>query len=284
MNHLLANQDGVITRAQALAAALTPRQIHHRIATKQWCALHRGVYLEANRSHAPAARLRAVVFAAGRGAHAHGPSAAWWLGLLPHPPRTHYITVPTPRKATIRGCKVRRRTIATPDTTTTRGLTITALPLTILDTAVTIPDGTAFLDRALQRWTTLADLTATHQRNKGRHGARKATTMLRNARTGGESEAERLLIHHLRKHKIHGWRTQVQVRGYFLDIAFEKHKLAIEVDGWAWHRDVQRFTSDMTRQNVLINEGWRVLRFSWHHVNANPDAVVREIREALSRG
>ncbi|WP_420910907.1 DUF559 domain-containing protein [Rhodococcus sp. OK519] len=52
-------------------------------------------------------------------------------------------------------------------------------------------------------------------------------------------------------------------------------------DGWAWHRDVERFNRDTERQNV--NAGWHVLRFTWHHLRNDPESVLTQIRQALAR-
>ncbi len=70
--------------------------------------------------------------------------------------------------------------------------------------------------------------------------------------------------------------------GYEIDVAFPARRLAVEVDGWAWHSGVDRFRWDRQRQNALVNAGWRVLRFTWHDFTARPEAVIAEIRAALA--
>ena len=59
-------------------------------------------------------------------------------------------------------------------------------------------------------------------------------------------------------------------------------RIAIEVDGWAWHVDVERFQADRRRQNALVNAGWTVLRFTWHDLTADPERVIAQIRAALA--
>jgi len=58
--------------------------------------------------------------------------------------------------------------------------------------------------------------------------------------------------------------------------------VAVEVDGWAWHHDAARFQRDRVRQNVLVNDGWVVLRFTWHDLTARPAAAVAQIRQSLA--
>ena len=60
-------------------------------------------------------------------------------------------------------------------------------------------------------------------------------------------------------------------------------RIAVEVDGWAWHADVDRFRADLPEGNALLAEGWQVLRFTWHDLDRRPVACVAEIRAALDR-
>ncbi|WP_228524356.1 endonuclease domain-containing protein [Rhodococcus rhodochrous] len=103
------------------------------------------------------------------------------------------------------------------------------------------------------------------------------------ARDGGHSQAERIFHRLLRQAGLTGWRAHVMSCGYEIDVAFEAERVAIEIDGWAWHRDADRHRHDIERQNVLINAGWHVLRFTWHMLTQDPDGVVRRIRAALGR-
>lgn len=79
------------------------------------------------------------------------------------------------------------------------------------------------------------------------------------------------------------WSTRYRCRNYLIDLAFPAERVAVEVDGWAWHVDAERFLSDRRRQNALVNAGWTVLRFTWHDLEGNPTRVVAEIRTALAR-
>jgi very-short-patch-repair endonuclease len=65
-----------------------------------------------------------------------------------------------------------------------------------------------------------------------------------------------------------------------IDIAFQA-ELGIEVDGWAWHMDVDRFRADRRKGNALVRTGWLLLRFTWHDLTNRPAHVIAEIRAAL---
>jgi very-short-patch-repair endonuclease len=109
--------------------------------------------------------------------------------------------------------------------------------------------------------------------------------MLRQAADGASSDAERVLHRLLRGALIDGWVANhlVVLSGieYWIDVAFVARRLAVEVDGWAWHCDVDRFAHDRRRQNALVLAGWTVLRFTWHDLMSRPQAVVAEIQAAL---
>jgi very-short-patch-repair endonuclease len=67
-----------------------------------------------------------------------------------------------------------------------------------------------------------------------------------------------------------------------LDFAYVAHKVAIECDGFSTHGSRLAFEDDRRRQNFLVLEGWRVLRFTWRQITSSPDWVVEQVRRALS--
>jgi very-short-patch-repair endonuclease len=56
----------------------------------------------------------------------------------------------------------------------------------------------------------------------------------------------------------------------------------VEVDGWAYHRDLPAFRRDQERQNALVLAGWTVLRVNWHDLEADPDGVLATVRAATA--
>ena len=84
----------------------------------------------------------------------------------------------------------------------------------------------------------------------------------------------------LRAAGITGWVLGHPFGPYTIDIAFAM--LAVEIDGWAWHMDVDRFKTDRHKGNALVRARWDLLRFTWHDLTNPPDYVVAEIRAALA--
>jgi len=118
-------------------------------------------------------------------------------------------------------------------------------------------------------------------------GSGHAGELIRAAADRSASAGERLFIGHLRAAGIRGWQANYPWNPSddrtTVDIAFVRERLAIEIDGWAWHHTPQRFQRDRAKQNALVAAGWTVLRFTWFDLNDRPGDVVRRVRAALER-
>jgi len=228
-------------------------------------------------------RLRAAALWGAPRAAVSGLAAAWWHGLVECCPAVIELTLPRDRRPRAQpGIRVRRRDLHLADLVSIRGIWLTDMPLTVLECAVQLgPDGPAFLDRALQRQVRLETLHRAHRRNLGQRGSKAAGTLLAVAARGGESEAERRLVRLLRRAGIEGWQLGYLVDGYRIDLAFPAARVAVEVDGWAYHRDAKRFRQERRRQNDLVLAGWTILRLIWDDLNHRPAPVLAQIRAAL---
>lgn len=277
----LRDHDGVITLAQARAAGLSDDAVGRRVRSGRWLRCSPGVFFADDRPFTDASRIRAAVWSHGSLAVASGLSAAWWHGLTGFAPDVVEVTVPRVSNHRRRpGVRTRRRDLAPKDIVERKGLQITALPLTVVEAAVRRGGGAMLMDAALQRRVELPQLWRAHLRNKGRHGSPASRRLLRAAEGGARSEAERLLVKLLNDAGITGWETNYPVGGYKVDVALPDAKVAIEVDGWAFHSDSETFVKDRQRQNAIALLGWQVLRFTWLDLAEYPDRVIAEIKFA----
>ena len=70
-------------------------------------------------------------------------------------------------------------------------------------------------------------------------------------------------------------------RKYRADIYFPDHRLAVEVDGFAFHSSKSAFQSDRERQNAFVMAGYRVLRYYNGQIRNEIDRVIEEVRTCL---
>jgi very-short-patch-repair endonuclease len=159
---------------------------------------------------------------------------------------------------------------------------VTGLALTVVEAAARRGGGSAVLDSALQQQVELRDLWRAHLRNTGRYGSPAARRLLQIAADGARSEAERLFVKLMRQAGITGWKTNYRIGGYRADFAFPDARVAIEIDGLAFHSKQSDFQADRVRQNDIALMGWQVLRFTWLDLTEYPDRVIAIVRRAIS--
>ena len=75
-------------------------------------------------------------------------------------------------------------------------------------------------------------------------------------------------------------RVEVGGRVFFLDAACDEVKLAVEMDGAAYHGSSQQRQRDIGRDSLLATVGWQTLRFGYRRMTTQPDACRRDIRAA----
>ncbi len=289
VERFLARHEGVITRAQARACGLSDDQIARKVATGEWLRRAPGVYFATAWPWTAAAAVRVAGEWVGAVGALAGPTAAWWLGLgiaRPYP-----LTVIAPRGSSRRppsGVTLTRRDLG-PDRRKHRGLWVVSTELAALDAAVALGrDGQPFLDRALQQGhVTLDGLRSAQARHLGRRGSAAAHQLVVRAGDRAASEAERLVLALLRRGGITGWSVNLEValsdgRRAIIDVAFPAARFALEVDGWAFHCDPERFVSGRARKRALVADGWVVAEVTWEDLVQRPDKVLDEIRRTLA--
>ncbi|HEY5880314.1 MAG TPA: DUF559 domain-containing protein [Nakamurella sp.] len=67
------------------------------------------------------------------------------------------------------------------------------------------------------------------------------------------------------------------------DVVFEEIRRLVEVDGFAFHTDHERFQDDRLRQNEFAVAGWTVRRFTWWTPTKEPERALQGIQATIAR-
>ncbi len=247
------------------------------------CAVLPGVYASPKVATTFDVRVRAVMAAAPDAILVDGAAAkaSFWPEL-----RVSRVTCALPvDKAAQPGFHFSRREIP-PELVVQRGrLRMTAPGLTALDLCATL--GGEPIDEVLRtRAATLAQLHRAIELTGSRKGNTSRRELLLDSRDQPWSEAERLFHRLLRAAGLTGWRANIEVNvdgwTFYLDVGFRRCRLAVEIDGRRHVTDRKLFEKDRWRQNALVIDGWRVLRFTWRMLVDRPEHVIETVRRALA--
>jgi Uncharacterized protein conserved in bacteria len=289
---LLARQSGRFTRGQARSGGFSAYRIGRRIESGEWRVVRGWVLALAAVPDSLEAREWEALLSAGPGATFAGPSAGRRHSFEIADPRPCIVVPPWRRPDVPDGVMVLRRELPDNDVVVREECLLTGRDSTVIDCALLLDEAAAmrFVERSLQRsWiSSYEELTWRVQHAVGRRGVEQLVGIVRALGSGAHSDAERRLVTGLRGHAVLGWSCNLEVTDQsgligIVDVAFPAIKLAVELDGRAWHVDRDRFQHDRTRQNRLVAAGWTVLRFTWEDITYRIDAVLADICAAVAR-
>ncbi len=284
---LASRQHATISRRQALDLGLGRGAIQARVQNGSWVRTERGVYAAASSPGTWEQRVVSAVLSGGENAAAsHLTAAALWH-LIDGRPGTIDITVPHHRRLATRPLRNVHRSRADPEVRTVFGISVTSPARTVVDLAAQLdePRLEAVLDAALERRLVSVIGLRRHVQRHGlanRRGMKQLSRLLLDRANGTPgSELERNFLRLVRRAGLPAPARQHRVRRRRIDFAYVDEKIAIELDGFAHHGRKSVFDDDRRRQNLLVLDGWLVLRFTWHDVTKKPEGVVAILRQAL---
>lgn len=285
-------QEGILTRAQALAGGISDRVIYAHVRRGRWRRLHPGVYATFSGPLSENCALWAAVLRAGGGAVLSYQTAARLWGLAQ--PRTVgtaiHVTVPSgspaPRTPGIvlhysrRVDQARHPVLAPPRTT------VEETALDLAGSTNTAEEAVAWILRAVAgRRTTLARIAAAlDQRSRMRWRAELAH-VLSPVNSGVHSILEFRYVNHVeRPHGLPpGTRQRLLRRGArteYSDVSYDDFAVLVELDGRAFHPDSARYR-DTARDNANIAAGWVTLRYTWFDVTQRSCEIAGQLAESL---
>lgn len=221
-----------------------------------------------------------------------GRTAGWLHGLDLPPCAPIEVTVsPACGVSTRSGVVVRRVDLPRSEITTQRGLCVTAELRTVTDLARYLPlvDAVVAVDQALHDG--LVELSQLGRFVIESPPRRRGIAQLRSVIELAEPLTESPMETRLRLVLVQAGlpRPEAQVRlygtdGVFIgrpDFVYRDAHLVIEFDGGV-HRDL--LERDDRRQNLLVDAGYRVLRYTSAAVLRTPDIIVPQVAAALGLG
>jgi hypothetical protein len=288
---LAATQHGLVSRDQALALGFSASALRWRVRCGRWKAVRPSVFRVEGAPVTWRQELKAVCLWTARGAAvSHRAAAALW-GLARF--RQGQVEVSVTRDLRVAGPAVVHRVDCLPhhEVQSVDGLPVTSPTRTLIDLCATEDPQTleATVDECLRRkLTSLEKLSAALDRSRGHRG----TSFLRalvDRYQGGEAPAESAaeakflgLVDDAGLPRPEKQRALVaRKRLRRLDFAYAPQRVAIEVDGYAYHSDPVAFERDRERRNALTARGWKVLNFTWRALNDRPDEVIGDLCRAL---
>lgn len=279
-------RSGPFTIAQALAAGVSPEQLRG----KAWRRLSRGWYCWAGVDPGTDARLTIIAEALPAGGALAGLTAARLHGLeLPEGGCVEIVVPPNSGVSRRGDARVRCVKLAPGDVLWRGGLPLTSPLRTCFDLAHRLPlvAAVAAIDMALhQGLIELEEFRHYVEAQSGAGGVVRARRVLDLAEPKSESPMETRLRLLLVRSGLPRPEAQVELhdaRGRFVgrpDLFYREASLGLEYDGEN-HRD--RLVSDNRRQNALQAIGVTLLRYTYSDLYERPEAVVREVRQALAR-
>lgn len=263
---------------------------HRQESARRWQRVHRGVWCAYTGPLTFHSRCAAALAALGDDAALDADTAARLLGFR-RAEAAAVIRVVIPhgtRRKTLAGVQVRQsRTLTARSYDERKGLRVVRIERAALAMALRLPkDITHIVAEVVQQGlTTSARLRGTALGLGVVKGRRRLLQAIDEAGGGARSGLEARFVAILRKARLplpqQNFPLLIDGRRIWLDVCFPELRIAIEIDGKAYHLFSEDWENDLERQNDLVLDGWLVLRFSAQVIRDRPDLVVRRVTKAL---
>lgn len=267
--------DGPFTWGEARRLGLTRRGLDELVSTRQVRHVLRNVYVPARLPDVIEARARAAALVVTPSGVFCDRTAAWLHGVdvldyreLEILPPLDYVVLRDRHRIERPELTGGERDLAPYDICLVHGLRVTTPLRTALDLGCLLPrpDGLAALDMFMRlHGISRAQLEAALPRYRGRRGVRKLRVQVALADGLSESPGEsrtRLAIHDagIPAPELQHWVCHRGVALFRLDLAYPKHRVAVEYDGEEWHEKTEeQRVADRARRTWLRQHGWTVI-------------------------
>ncbi len=294
---LLSVQHGIVSRDQARRLGWSDRQIGHRLKSGWWQRVYPRTLATFSGPLPRDARLWAAVLWAGQGAVLSHQTAAEVHGIIDRPAGGGiHLTVPARRRpaqlGTVRGVVVHRRDRSNDELAGPFRLPRTSIEDTVLDLATGAPTfdlAYSWISRAVSRQLVtpgrLRAALAARPRARWRSWLADA---LADAAAGSHSSLERRYVadveraHGLPRSRLQAGRV-LNGRTHYRDSWYAEYRVAVEIDGPAYHR-YEQVQADKDRDNAnLALDDVKTFRFGPVAVTENVCQTAAMVAVTLQR-
>ena len=274
---------GVVTRAELLAAGVTPGEIKHRLLSGALLRQHAGVYRVGHEAPSLEARYMAAVRAGGDGALLSGRAAAHLWRLVKGEAPTAEITTRTLRR--IEGVRTRRCAhLSALDAAIYRSIPVTTVARTLVDIAAVLSVDAlarACHEAGVLYRTTPADIEAVLARRPRSRGAGQLRRIMRGDVRVTLSKLETRFLELVSSDGLPLPETNRPAGGRRVDCRWPRHRLTVELDSYRFHNSRHAWEQDRRREREARGRGDDFRRYTYDDVFARPDLVLKELRTAL---
>jgi very-short-patch-repair endonuclease len=275
-----------VTRAQLLAAGVSPSALGRALRASRLHSVHRGVYAPvAPELLTEEGHLLAALLAAGDGALLSHGTAAWRWRIIPAPPSMIELALPRDH-AEIQGLTVFvSRNLRPGDTSVNGRFPTTSVPRTLLDLATRYERRAllkALAEAEFQHDLRPADVERTLRR--GHPGSANLRAALKEHAPGhGEmkSRLERRFRNLLISHGIELPERNQEVGPWTVDCLWRERRVVVELDGRQHERPHQADCDD-DRDLWLRRHRYIARRYGKRQIEQRPDEVIADLLDAFA--
>jgi hypothetical protein len=291
---LAQQQHGTVTRQQVVAISGGDAHLRRFLRNGVLVRVAAGVYVVAGSPDTWHRRLAVELHRAGPLCVASHRAAAGLLQLDRF--RTGHLDVAGPWTGARTGTSVRlhRSTdLAARDRTVVDGLPVTTPTRTLIDMGRYVSSTRlgSMIDDAVRRdLTSYEELAIRHAElaRQGRLGGRTVAAALADRHPGApvpgspfETLVRRLLIDAGLPEPVLQHPVPCDGITYLLDLAWERELVAVECDGFRFHRTPDQLEWDDRRRTELGRRGWLVHHVTWRQYRRDPEQLVSEVAASL---
>ena len=287
---LAGRQHGLVTVGQLKRLGLGSDAINHRRAVGRLHSIHVGVYAVGHETITFEGHLLAAVMACGSDAVLSHKQAGLVWGMFPPWVEVELepvnVTVPRgSRRGRRPGIAVHRAALDRDERTIHRGIPISSPGRTLADLGphLTPRELESCVDRAItENLVTPSTLRTAATRRRRAVALRGLLQAAERFDSVTESELEEAFLRLVREAGLPRPTLNASVAGMRVDAIWHGERVAVELDGYRWHRTRTRQESDRGREARLRRDGWMPLRYSARQVFDEPLAVVGDITRVLA--